>query len=130
MNISACDYARALLAASEGLPEKVVRERVEAFLKLLRRRGHRRLLPRVIEEAERLLESGGKRIIVVHSATPLSAPEKDALAGSMGIDPGMVAWDARRDPEAGPGVRVRIGDAVVDGTLRGRIGALRRALGA
>lgn len=127
MKLNAKDYASAYVRATVGLPREEVRLRAEIFAQVLARRGETRLLPRVIEAAETLLEAG-IAVIETVSPKPLSAAEKKILAKAADLEPENVRFEEKIDETAGSGVKIRVGDRVVDATVAARLNALRLAL--
>ncbi len=99
-------------------------------LELLATRGRLALLPAVAEEYARahLASSGIERAQLV-TAAPLPAAEAErvrrALAAALGTG---VELEASLDPEVLGGVLVKIGGRHFDGTLRGRLAALKARL--
>lgn len=99
-------------------------------LELLATRGRLPLLPAVAEEyALALLKSAGIERAQIVTAAPLPAPDlervKRALESALGTG---VEMQASLDPELLGGVLVKIGGRHFDGTLRGRLGALKARL--
>jgi len=65
----------------------------------------------------------------VTSAVPLTDQEKQALAGQLATRVGKeLAFDYRVDPEIVGGVVVRVGDQVIDGSVRRRLQILQEQL--
>ncbi len=99
-------------------------------LQLLATRGRLVLLPAVAEEyALALLRSAGVEPAQIVTAAPLPAAEQErvkrALEGALKTG---VEMQASLDPELLGGVLVKIGGRHFDGTLRGRLAALKARL--
>jgi F-type H+-transporting ATPase subunit delta len=97
---------------------------------LLLQRGRIDLLPRVAQEFARLDDL---RLGVVHatatSAAPLQPDEVRAMtAGLEGLTGGRVELTTNVDPSLLGGVVVRLGDRLIDGSVRGRLQRLRSQL--
>ena len=122
------DYACAYLAATENASREEARARAETLIALLRREGRLSTLPAIIAAAERASEDAGTVRIMVTAARALSDKQKQTLAMIMGIDRGAMLLEEHSDPAIGSGVRVRIGDRIVDMTLDVRLARLRTAL--
>ncbi len=103
---------------------------VTNFLFLLASRNEMHLLPQVIDEFDHYAQRGSSRPIAqVTSAVPLTDSEKvaleerllprfgDELDMSYGIDPAILG-----------GVVIRVGDKVIDGSVAGKLAALRDTL--
>ncbi len=97
---------------------------------LLIRRGRIELLPEVSAQLRRLYDQ--RRGVVgatVTSAAPLTDTEvaslRERLAGMTG---GQVNLDLQVDPDILGGIMVRIGDRLIDGSVRGRLERLRTRL--
>lgn len=98
--------------------------------RLLLHRGRIEMLPRVAAELVRLddLRQG-----LVHasatSAAPLEPDEIRALAGRLQqLTGGRVELETRVDPSLLGGLVVRLGDRLIDGSVRGRLERLRSRL--
>ena len=97
---------------------------------LLIRRGRPELLPAVAREFQRLYE---RRVGIVQatvtSAAPLSAAEVKALSERLaGMTGGRVVITVAVDAAILGGVMVRLGDRLIDGSVRGRLERLRSKL--
>ena len=99
---------------------------------LLLRRGRIRQLPRVAGEYRRLDD---KRNNIVHaiatSASPLDDAELRAITARLEqMSGGQVELETAVDPDLIGGLVVRIGDRLIDGSVRGRLERLRNKLAA
>jgi F-type H+-transporting ATPase subunit delta len=99
---------------------------------LLLKRGRIEQLPRVAAEFRRLDD---KRNNIVHAiatgATPLDDAELRAITARLEQMSGsQVALETAVDPDLIGGVVVRIGDRLIDGSVRGRLERLRNQLAA
>ena len=97
---------------------------------LLVRRGRIRQLPRVAADFRRLDD---KRNNIVHaiatSATPLDDAEIRAITARLEqMTGGSVGLETAVDPDLLGGLVVRIGDRLIDGSVRGRLERLRNQL--
>lgn len=97
---------------------------------LLVRRGRIELLPSVAREFRRLYERReGIVQATVTSAAPLSSAEVAALSERLaGMTGGRVEITVAVDPAILGGVTVRLGDRLIDGSVRGRLERLRTRL--
>ena len=97
---------------------------------LLIRRGRIELLPRVAAEVRRLWEQRqGIVHAVVTSAAPLTQEESEAVRDRLAAMTGdTVRIELRVDPSLLGGVLVRMGDRLIDGSVRGRLERLRTRL--
>jgi F-type H+-transporting ATPase subunit delta len=97
---------------------------------LLVRRGRIELLPRVAAELRRMWEQRqGIVRAVVTSAAPLSDAERDAVRDKLAAMTGdRVEIETQVDPSLLGGVLVRMGDRLIDGSVRGRLERLRARL--
>jgi F-type H+-transporting ATPase subunit delta len=105
---------------------------VRNLVLLLLRRRRIEQLPRVASEFRRLddLRKG-----IVHatatSAAPLGADETRAITARLEqLTGGQVELETAVDPDLLGGVVVRVGDRLIDGSVRGRLERLRRQLAA
>ncbi len=75
-------------------------------------------------------ETGGPQLAQVTSAIALSSAEQDRMAAHLAQQFGAnLEFEYLVDPEILGGVIVRVGDKLVDDSVRGRIEALRNSLG-
>lgn len=100
------------------------------LIALLLRRGRIEELPRVASEFRRLDD---RRQDITHatatSAAPLTAAEVTALTQRLEQSSGgRVELDVKVDPSLLGGLVVRIGDRLIDGSVRGRLERLRNQL--
>jgi F-type H+-transporting ATPase subunit delta len=105
-------------------------EPVLNLLLLLLKRGRIEQLPRVAAEFRRLDD---KRNNIVHatvtSAAPLEAGEVRAIAARLQeLTGSSVDLETSVDPDLLGGVVVRVGDRLIDGSVRGRLERLRNQL--
>lgn len=105
-------------------------ERVKNFLVLLVRRDRLNLLPDILAVfRQRLNEHLGVQIVEVTTATALDQATRDRLAeGLARYLEKQIVIEPRVDPEIIAGVVVRVGDRVLDGSIRGRLDRMRQAL--
>jgi F-type H+-transporting ATPase subunit delta len=102
------------------------------LIQLLLRRGRIEQLPRVAAEFRRLDD---KRNNIVHavatSAAPLAADEVRAIAARLEeLTGSRVDLETSVDPDLLGGLVVRVGDRLIDGSVRGRLERLRNQLAA
>ena len=104
--------------------------KVRSLVLLLVRRGRIEQLPRVASEFRRLDDARNHIVhATVTSAAPLDAEELGAIEARLGeMTGGRVALDTAVDPELLGGLVVRVGDRLIDGSVRGRLERLRNQL--
>jgi len=117
---------RAVLA--ELLPG--VSPEVSRFLAILARRDRLELVPEIAQVFRRLLnEYRGIAVAQVTTAVPIDERQKATIANRLGQRVGKtVTVETSVDPSILGGVIAQIGDNVIDGSVRGRLERLRRAL--
>jgi len=105
---------------------------VRNLVLLLVRRGRIEQLPRVAAEFARHDDArNGLTHATATSAAPLGAEEIRAIASHLeGLTGGRVDLETNVDPSILGGVVVRIGDRLIDGSVRGRLERLRGRLAA
>lgn len=94
---------------------------------LLAKRGRIAVLPAVVAEYKRLVDrERGIVVATITSAAPLEAAELEAISARIhGMTGSQVELETRDDPELIGGVTVRIGDRLIDASVRGRLERLR-----
>ncbi|MFN8622030.1 MAG: ATP synthase F1 subunit delta [Chloroflexota bacterium] len=121
-------------ASRHALLDQVAAGHVEGaplrLLQLLVARGRIERLPEVAREFRRLyrLREGITQASIT-SAAPLTESEVSALTERLsGMTGGKVEVSLSVDPELLGGVQVRLGDRLIDGSVRGRLERLRSKL--
>ena len=101
-----------------------------AFLKVVVDKGRQRLIPRIAEEYGLLLDRRmGRRYVEVTVARPLDEAALGELARRMSKATGFTIVPAVKVvPGILGGIVIRDGDTVYDGSLRRRLGTMRRRL--
>jgi F-type H+-transporting ATPase subunit delta len=109
---------------------KVAERSVLNLIGLMIRRGRVDQLPEVAAQFRRLDNARqGITIATATSAAPLSEDEVHALTERMEkFTGGRVELDVQVDPSLLGGVVVRVGDRLIDGSVRGRLERLRNQL--
>jgi len=113
-----------------ALLEGTASQPVQNLIQLLLRRGRIAALPRVAAEFRRLDDRRqGITHATVTSAAPLTTGEIAALTERLERTSGdRIALDADIDPALLGGLVVRVGDRLIDGSVRGRLERLRTQL--
>lgn len=103
---------------------------VGRFLAILAHRDRLELVPEIAQVFRRLLnEYRGVAVAQVTTAVPIDERQKATIASRLGQRVGKtVTVEMRVDPSILGGVIAQIGDNVLDGSVRGRLERLRRAL--
>ncbi len=103
---------------------------VNNFIKLLASKNHVHLLPQIVEEFERRSTRGlHTRVTQVTSAVELNESEKRKLENKLRAKFGSDAdFEYLVNPEILGGVVVRVGDKVLDGSVAGKLAALKEKL--
>jgi F-type H+-transporting ATPase subunit delta len=107
-----------------------VEPRVRNFLVMLVRQGRLGLLPDIFTTFRALLnEHRGIQVVEVTTAQPMQQDERDLVTERLASFLNCrIELETRVDPEIIGGVIARIGDRVLDGSVRGRLDRLRVAL--
>ena len=116
-------------AIAKGLGSSVSAN-VLNLIRFMVRRGRIEELPRVAEEFRRLDdERNGVTHAIATSASPLEASEIQALTTRLeAMTGGKVELTVETDPSVLGGLIVRVGDRLIDGSVRGRLERLRSQL--
>ena len=98
--------------------------------RLIVRKGRTRLAPEIATEFARLSdESQGISHAIAVTAVPLSEAERVALVDRLQAQTGKrILLETEVDPSLIGGLRLQIGDKMVDGSTRARLSALRENL--
>jgi F-type H+-transporting ATPase subunit delta len=109
---------------------KVVAAPIPSFLNLLIDKRRINVLPEIQTEFARLVrEHQNVALATATTALPLTTGESDALRRSLEARTGKkIELETAVDPAVLGGVFVRIGDTVLDGTVRGSLERLREQL--
>ena len=120
----------ARLELAESTFGTIVSRPVLNLIGLMLRRGRIDELPRVAAEFRRLdNERQGITPATATSAVPLSEDEVRAVTARLeAMTGGRVDLDLRVDPDLLGGLVVRVGDRMIDGSVRGRLERLRNQL--
>ncbi len=123
----AWDRRRAIIA---GILGSDVGTPTRNLVLLLAKRGRLAILPRVADEFKRLVDrERGLVVANVISAQPLEPAELAAIAERVQVMTGSrVEVQAAVDPELIGGLTVRVGDRLIDASVRGRLARLRDSL--
>jgi F-type H+-transporting ATPase subunit delta len=122
------------LTEREALVESLLKKRVSPtvlnLVRLLTRRSTLSLLPAIADEYQRLLnQRRGIVSAVVTSAAPLTKAEDAAIRARVATMTGTtVEVQTAVDPALIGGLTVRIGDRLIDASVRGRLERLREQL--
>ncbi len=122
-------FAKKQEIMARAMPSNATNE-IKNFLSLLASKGEMYMLPTIIQALERISQRGPLRSIAnVTSAVALTDDEKKDLEDKMRRRFGQdLDFVYEVDPSILGGVVVRIGDKVIDGSVSGKLAALREKL--
>jgi F-type H+-transporting ATPase subunit delta len=117
-------------ATAEATFSKIVARPVLNLIELMLRRGRIEQLPHLADEFRRLdNQRQGITLATATSASPLSPDEVQALTERMEqYTGGRIELDVKVDPSLLGGLIVRVGDRLIDGSVRSRLERLRNQL--
>jgi F-type H+-transporting ATPase subunit delta len=97
---------------------------------LLAQKGRLYLLPEIARQYGQLVDAyHGREQVTLVSATPLDEGEQKRISGLLRqIVQKEVVLDSRVEPDILGGLVIRIGDRLIDGSVKGRLLVLRRQL--
>jgi F-type H+-transporting ATPase subunit delta len=100
------------------------------FLYLLVRKRRTDQLPDIIRHYRAMIdEKKGRVVAQVQTAVPLDKKQVDALREALAARTGKsIAIEAEIDPAMIAGVRVRLGDTLIDGSVSGRLQRVKKRL--
>lgn len=131
-------------ALSEGSIDRAQREKVLddllaqkvsphtlSLLKFIMDQGRARQLPQILEQVSRLAAEARQSVVAeVRTAVPLEPRQRDDLAAALSKATGKkVTIKELVDPSVIGGVAAKVGDTVIDGTVRRRLEQLREQVG-
>jgi F-type H+-transporting ATPase subunit delta len=121
------DRKRELL--NRTLPANIDPE-VRNFVYLLASKNETHLLPQVLVEFDRFVARGPAReLAIVSSAIPLTEAERQKLEQKVHAQFGQdIDFEYRVDSSLLGGLVVRVGDRVIDGSVAGKLNAMRQKL--
>lgn len=122
------EYAKAFIDATKDASREEIRKRVEVLYTLLKRDHNEHLFPRIIQEAETYIENEGTVRVQVETGVALTSAQKNMLAEAIGQNADVVRWQEQVNESLGAGLRVTIGDTIIDATMHGRLELLRKSL--
>jgi F-type H+-transporting ATPase subunit delta len=110
-------------------PQDATQE-VQNFLSLLASKNEVYLLPEIIKEFDRYAErTTASNVAKITTAVALTASEKQALEAKLRNQFGdQIIFDYVIDPVVIGGVIVRVGDKEIDGSVSGKLAALKEKL--
>lgn len=108
-------------------PASYARAVYESLVTALKAEGQEDLLAAVLDELVQLARSGGPTAAEVTSAVELSAEQRTKIEKDLKARYGaLLDITYKVDPEILGGLLVRVGDKVLDSTLRQRLNAVQR----
>lgn len=111
----------------EELLEDKVSTHTLGLLTFIVGQGRARQLPQILSELSQLAAEARNSVVAeVRTAVPLDGPQREALAGALSKATGKkVEVKAIVDPAVLGGVVAKIGDTVIDGTIKYKLEQLR-----
>ncbi len=124
--------SEARLQALQSITPKATSQEIQNFLQLLAQEGDLTLIPQVIDQLRSGV--GGQRVPVkaeIVSAAELSEQEQSDIRRRLNEQHGDgLIFSFRVDPSLMGGLRVRVGDSLIDNTVASRLAALREMVSA
>ncbi|MCO6450125.1 MAG: ATP synthase F1 subunit delta [Caldilineales bacterium] len=119
------------LEATEGILPQGAPVEVRNFLGVLLENNDIGLLDEILDSLDNMIRAkvAGPQRAIVTSAVVLSDAEQDKLRERLAKDFGPLELSFQVEPEILGGIIVRVGDRLIDDSVRGRLDALRNALG-
>lgn len=118
------EYARALYELLEKTPAPQQKRIVSWFAGYLARQNALPLVSKIVREFTDICDCAGGAIpveVITHDGK-FQAPELEKALGK------KIRITSRRDPSIRGGIKIKIGDTLIDNTLASRMAALRQAL--
>ncbi len=121
MRYSATQYAQVLYQTVADAPQSQTADQVRKFVQILKQHGRQSLMPDIMRAFAKLAdERSGTRRVEVESAGELDLGHLQQQLGH------AVKVVHQIRPELLGGVRIRLGDSLIDNSLVGRIAGLRQ----
>ncbi len=131
MKIAVTDYAKALYELVSDKPE-VAKQTIGRFVGALRRQGKSKLLPSILAELSRVeAKQSGQLTMTVTSPSALSGEQHAALRAAVtSAHPNLKSVDIEEliDPSILGGIKVKIGDSIIDHTIQTKLNILAAKL--
>lgn len=123
-------YAEAYLSAAQAAPAKDRVAVADQLVRTLARQRQLRLVPRIAAELERLIaEKGGPVIVKVRSAKALTAAEDTELTANLEKALNQkVKIRHVHEAKLLAGVKIQVGDRLIDNALASRLATLKSHL--
>ena len=120
-------YAKAMVAAFEGVLEKEAKKRAQILKRVLYKRGDSKHISKILQEFARAWKERNGKVATVLTVEPLAGKTKKRFEQSLSKKRYIV--EEKVDPSVIGGVALFLGsDYVIDGTIKGKLQRLARRL--
>lgn len=122
-------YARTLMAAMEGAPSSERAGILDRFVALIAKHRDMRRIPSILDAVEgEIAEREGRVSASVISAKPLGHETKTILERTLhGAIGKNITIQESHDASVVGGARIRVGDLLIDGTIRAKLDRLTKS---
>ncbi len=129
--VSPKQYAAALIAACAEQSKKETAETIERLIALVAERGQAKQLAAIVEQVERQLAAAAGMVTAeVTTARQLTGGEEKKIIALLKDRTGAtdIALQATVDPAVIGGMRIRVGDTIIDASLKQTLGQLVQSI--
>jgi len=133
MKISPRQYAKLIQETTQGLEESQVNEVLSKIIKLIKKNKDKKIVKKIIQQLKKIyLKETGELPIEVISVRKLKENQinmiKEKIAQKNNLSPEKIIISNVIKNEIKGGLIVRIKDRIIDGSLKGKMAKLKKAL--
>jgi len=133
MKISPRQYAKLIQETTQGLEESQVNEVLNKIIKLIKKNKDKKIVKKIIQQLKKIyLKETGELPIEITSVRKLKENQinmiKEKIAQKNNLSPEKIIISNVIKNEIKGGLIVRIKDQIIDGSLKGKMAKLKKAL--
>lgn len=133
MKISPRQYAKLIQETTQGLEESQVNEVLSKIIKLIKKNKDKKIVKKIIQQLKKIyLKETGELPVEITSVRKLKENQinmiKEKIAQKNNLSPEKIIISNVIKNEIKGGLIVRIKDRIIDGSLKGKMAKLKKAL--